>query len=759
MDHTGQVHLLLGAPGQPPPSLPDSAWRMWVLAADGPIDPHVAAGRARLSPVAPRAERALVAAVAADDLDGLLRLSAEGGAAHDAARILTVGRLGAVDRGAAVDLTAAILREVADPSAPKVLRRHFPDLHVLVPLAPSAPALVPVSRVGLGLLLADMHSSSGRPQDAVAVLRALPAHPAVRLALAATLLGNGEHDRVLEITTDIANVDDVSALVLVARSVAARSDGDLTAALDATCAALAAPERSPGVLAAALEERSHLYTVADNEDAARADMEVLGALAAGTGPITIPEAAPVQRTGGAGPGPEQTRDRARERMRRRITGVGEPGTFGGRHHSTYREEIAAMFALGQTDAVEELLLGLLDAVEDEVAELHVPFDPTFFLTLADLYNDSGRTEDLAALRDRYAAAEARAAQLGGTAARTRAPVAAAPAAPAAEVGAVAAAPAPGPFTPHAAPAGAPRTSPAPRPAEDAVLVFAGPAPEPEAAAPEGDGPDGAALRATLLSTPPGAEVPVETTPGPTGAPAVEPLGAAADEAPSAPAPALAEVPAARTPQVEEAEPSSPVAATGAEVVDPISPVSAEAKAPAVADEDVAPADVAPAPPGEGDRTASADHRSPAGVTDVTPDPTAPEALTDPGPVVDGAGDGEVEEATDPGPGAPTAESAVDLSAAGPGAEPAEPALVGAAAPLAGRPQGTDGGEGPARRTSSIAAAAEARPRHAEPAPEVDEPAATDPAGDDGAEGDEDDERARRLRALQRTVRGPRVRSL
>jgi hypothetical protein len=67
-----------------------------------------------------------------------------------------------------------------------------------------------------------------------------------------------------------------------------------------------------------------------------------------------------------------------------------------------------MFALGQVDAVEELLLGLLDVVEDEVDELGVPLDATFFLTLADLYQDSGRTEDLHALRERYAAADARA---------------------------------------------------------------------------------------------------------------------------------------------------------------------------------------------------------------------------------------------------------------------------------------------------------------------------------------------------------------
>lgn len=122
----------------------------------------------------------------------------------------------------------------------------------------------------------------------------------------------------------------------------------------------------------------------------------------------MPEPTPLRRPDGDH-AVEHSLDRARDRMRRRITGVGEPVTFGGRHHSTYREEIAAMFALGQVLAVEELLLGLLDAVEDEVAERQwVRLDPTFFLTLADLYQDSGRTEDLHALRERFGAAEERA---------------------------------------------------------------------------------------------------------------------------------------------------------------------------------------------------------------------------------------------------------------------------------------------------------------------------------------------------------------
>lgn len=161
------------------------------------------------------------------------------------------------------------------------------------------------------------------------------------------------------------------------------------------------------VRAAALEERSHLYSLAKDETAARRDLEAMAALASGASEVEVPEPTPLRRPDGD-PLVEHSLDRARDRMRRRITGVGEPGTFGGRHHSTYQEEIAATFALGPVLAVEELLLGLLDAVEDEVAECRVRLEPTFFLTLADLYHDSGRTEDLHALRERFSAAEARA---------------------------------------------------------------------------------------------------------------------------------------------------------------------------------------------------------------------------------------------------------------------------------------------------------------------------------------------------------------
>lgn len=408
MDQTGHVHLLLGAPGHPPAALPESPWRLWVLAEAGPLDLAAAVAHGRHSPMTPRAERALVAAVAADDVDGLGRLAATPGPLQEVAQVLYAGRMVSLDPTTAAEVLIALVASAFEPSTSKVLRRHWPSAHVATGLAPGVPALVPLSRMALGLLLAELCSAQGRPVDAVAVLRQLPPAPPVILALAATLLTMGEHAQVLEATFRLANIDDISALALVARSVAARTQGDMPTALDAVSAALAVPERSPAVLAAALEERAHIYTSTGEDIAARADLEILASLAGGD-TVEIPESTPI--TGPdreARPVEENSLDRARERIRRRISAAGAPGTFGGRHHSTYRDELAEMLSLGKHEAAEELLLGLLDAVEDEVSETGTPLDPTYFLTLADLYQDAGRTQDLLALQERFEVARDRA---------------------------------------------------------------------------------------------------------------------------------------------------------------------------------------------------------------------------------------------------------------------------------------------------------------------------------------------------------------
>lgn len=408
MEHGEQVHLLLSAPGQPPAPLPASPWRAWLPSPRGPIDPTTAADGLRLSPMAHRAERALVAAVANDDVNELGRLATQPGPAQDPAWVLAALRLAGTDGPSAVDLLVPLASAAHEPTESKLLHKHWAYLTVQVNLAPGVPALLPLDRTSLGLLTAEVLVDAGRIGEALTLLDAFPPRSPVVLARAAALLAQGEHSRVLEVTSSLPNVDDLSVLALVARSVACRTLEDLPGALDAVCEALSDTGRSGAVIAAALEERSHLYSLAGDTVAAHADLGVLAAMASGQPNVPIPPPATLRRAGE--PTEDDARDRARNRIRRRITGVGAPGTFGGRHHSTYRDEIATMFDLGQIDAVEELLLGLLDVVEDEVDELGVALEPTFFLTLADLYQDSGRTDELAALRERYEEAEARSAR-------------------------------------------------------------------------------------------------------------------------------------------------------------------------------------------------------------------------------------------------------------------------------------------------------------------------------------------------------------
>jgi len=404
MSRADTVQLLLDAPGQTPIDLPHSPWRAWVLTDRGPVLPPVAAGSIRLSPVAGRGERALVAAVAADDPVALGQALDVAGPAQDAARVLFALRHADIAPAEAASVLGRVLGSGA--SNDKLLRRHWSDLHLHVQLAPGVPALVSLGRMGLGLLLVEVLVQSGRPADALGVLDSLPDVPPVRLAQTATLLAHGDHQRVIDLTARCGNVDDVSALVLVARSVAARSLTDLSTALDAATAALSQGGRGLGVMCAALEERAHIYTLAGDRNAAQADLAVLAAVADGALHLQIPPPTPLRRAPVGDP-VQYSLAEARHRMRRRIAVGDRPGTFGGRHHSTYRDEIAVMFSMGQTKAAEELLLGLLDVVEDEVDELGLPLDDTFFLTLADLYQDSGRAEDLKALKERYQDAERR----------------------------------------------------------------------------------------------------------------------------------------------------------------------------------------------------------------------------------------------------------------------------------------------------------------------------------------------------------------
>jgi hypothetical protein len=178
------------------------------------------------------------------------------------------------------------------------------------------------------------------------------------------------------------------------------------------------PDRHPGIIVAALGERSDLLRLVGDDLAAQADIDRITALEGGEPVGDLGAAAAPGEDGHrelpAPPPDDPGMAEAREWARRRLTGLGAPGTFAGRHHQSYEPDLEAMLAAAQFDTAEHLLLGLLDAVEDEADELNIPIDSSYFRTLIDVLEHEKRHYEALAIRERLTEAIERRGELGAS---------------------------------------------------------------------------------------------------------------------------------------------------------------------------------------------------------------------------------------------------------------------------------------------------------------------------------------------------------
>ena len=406
-----ETRLLLARPGGEPEAMVETPWRALAAAPTGADVslPSVLSG-IRVSPMAGKQDKALLAALVADEVDAIRQLSESTSELAPLATMLLGLRLANTDPVLAVGLIGSTLSDEKEPWDHKFARRYLPTLKICVQLAPGVPAVVAADQEGVTLLQAELLSTLGRHLDAVNLLTEHKLTPIIGLARAATNLVIGQNEAVVALTEGLENVDDITALCLIARGVALRSAGRTDEALSAFDSAIVAPKRHAGMVAAALGERASLLQAMGDELAAQADHERITALEGGA----PPEALSPREVATAGPDvslmdlsaptDDAAMRSARSRVRRHISLGGAPGTFGGRHHRTYQPEVEAMLAAGQLDAAESLLLGLIDAVEDEAEADGVKLDATFYLTLADLFAHRGDRAEYLATMERFDAA-------------------------------------------------------------------------------------------------------------------------------------------------------------------------------------------------------------------------------------------------------------------------------------------------------------------------------------------------------------------
>jgi tetratricopeptide (TPR) repeat protein len=394
--------LLLDHPGAEPAATLPTVWRCVTPGPEGDLGPEDVFLEAKSPAMAGRTERSLLAALAKDQVGELVELA---GSDHDLAPVaqLLLGlRQAASDPMGASRALIDALDAQPRPWEHRFVRRHLPELQVLAVLAPGVPAVLPVGDEAIALLIAELLTTTGRHLDAAALLGNLHPSPAVVLALAAVHLGSGHHEEAVEVTERTANVDDLSGLCLVARGVALRVAGRFDEALSSLDQAMGDPDRHPGIIVAALGERADLLKLVGDDLAAQADIDRITQLEGGQ-PVNVDgggEYIPHEEI----PIDEETMVEAREWARRRLTGMGSPGTFAGRHHRAYESDVEAMLSTGQFEAAEPLLLGLLDAVEDEADEINIPIDPTYFDTLMELLDHGSRPHQARAIRERLAEA-------------------------------------------------------------------------------------------------------------------------------------------------------------------------------------------------------------------------------------------------------------------------------------------------------------------------------------------------------------------
>lgn len=147
----------------------------------------------------------------------------------------------------AAEHLAAALAAGAEPGTDPFIARYVsPATSMQITFTGGVTVAMRLSRTLIGLTLAHLLQQAGGLEDAAHALDGLAGEPAVCLARAELAVDLVRPERALAETDAVANVDDVSVLMLAARARALRMLGHTEAALEVTKEGLRFPSRAPG---------------------------------------------------------------------------------------------------------------------------------------------------------------------------------------------------------------------------------------------------------------------------------------------------------------------------------------------------------------------------------------------------------------------------------------------------------------------------------------------------------------------------------
>jgi tetratricopeptide (TPR) repeat protein len=220
-------------PSHPTGGMRDTTWEF-----DEPDTYPALVARRTPGLLASAAEKAMHAAIASGDPDRIITVAGQ----HPTHRLVgeTVAGLlllePALPRG--IELLTSAIGADQDVRTHRFVRTYLQDAGLTVAIAPAIVAHLPLMRMSLGLLVAELHQLRHRHDEAVALLQSLEQTTWVRVSHAEIAFEAGEYPAVVDLTEGVVNDDDVTALLLTYRGRALAETGHYDEAMTAFARAL-----------------------------------------------------------------------------------------------------------------------------------------------------------------------------------------------------------------------------------------------------------------------------------------------------------------------------------------------------------------------------------------------------------------------------------------------------------------------------------------------------------------------------------------
>jgi len=236
--------------------------------------PEVVSAPAKPGLFAPKGEKALYGAVRKQSMNEIAKVGAD----HADQRLVAYSLAGFMMSSAKPDEAQRLLGEAfahgGEPADDPFTRKYLGGASRMeVGIAAGVTAELPISRDGVGLLLAEMHQERGELDRAIDIVEQLDPSAYAALSLAELYVQAKRWNDVIEVTEQVKNEDDLTALLLVYRGAALRELGQHGAALEAFKEALRSRSRAREIRHFALSERSRTHETKGDKKKARNDLE------------------------------------------------------------------------------------------------------------------------------------------------------------------------------------------------------------------------------------------------------------------------------------------------------------------------------------------------------------------------------------------------------------------------------------------------------------------------------------------------------